>query len=271
MKKMKKIMIMKMKKIIKMKKIMMMKVIMKMIVIVMEKMKKIIKLDSLDQDNKELYSKAKNMCFKMIDDLKKGKKPKLEAVKCSLDNAIYDSKLHFLRPGDKTVTTELNVSSIKKLTRTIIVLDILLENSVAGYGVRTEHPTTCRWRRSPWPPPGASGSATDRASRARPCRRSRAPCSSSAPSWRARDRVPCRSPRLSGPVRTDPRCRACAPPRRRRRDAGPCRRRAGRSGSGARHRPAFCRPGAAGRPDFDDAGGRRVGCRQPGRSAWTNA
>lgn len=96
-------------------------------------MKKSVTLDSLDSDNKELYTKAKALCLKMIIDLKNGKKPKLEAVKCSLDNAIYDTKLHYLRPGDKVITTELSVNSIKKLTRTIVVLDILLENSLSGY------------------------------------------------------------------------------------------------------------------------------------------
>lgn len=95
-------------------------------------MRDLITLDSLDQDNKELFKKAKDICLQMIEDLKAGRKPKLEAVKCALDNAIYDEKLHILRAGSKLVTTELNVNSIKKLTRTIVVLDVLLENSMSN-------------------------------------------------------------------------------------------------------------------------------------------
>lgn len=95
-------------------------------------MRDLITLENLDSDNKELFFKAKKVCLQMIEDLKAGRKPKLSAVKCALDNAIYDPKLHILRAGDKTVMTELNVNSIKKLTRTIIVLDVLLENSLAN-------------------------------------------------------------------------------------------------------------------------------------------
>ncbi|MFP5520058.1 MAG: DNA topoisomerase VI, partial [Bdellovibrionia bacterium] len=60
------------------------------------------------------------------------KRPVLEAVKTSLDNSIYNSKVGFLTPGDKVVRTELNVSSVQKLARVVFVLEILMRNLEIG-------------------------------------------------------------------------------------------------------------------------------------------
>ena len=79
----------------------------------------------------------KDVCNVMLSDLEKGKRPKLEAVKCKLDNAIYNSKLGYLTSGSKKVVTELNVSSIQKLARTVFMLEILLNNLKTG-GVNTK-------------------------------------------------------------------------------------------------------------------------------------
>ncbi len=75
---------------------------------------------------------AKALCEKMLADLEKSKKPTLQAIKCSLDNSIYNPKKGYLTPGDKRVTTELNVSSVLKLSRTIFMLEMLLNNIKTG-------------------------------------------------------------------------------------------------------------------------------------------
>lgn len=75
---------------------------------------------------KDIPKVAKTMCDEMLADLEKARRPVLEAVKCSLDNSFYNSKVGFLTPGDKRVRTELNVSSVQKMARTIFMLEILL-------------------------------------------------------------------------------------------------------------------------------------------------
>lgn len=75
----------------------------------------------------DIQKEAKILCEAMLADLEKAKRPVLEAVKCSLDNSFYNSKTGYLTPGDKVVKTELNVSSVQKMTRTIFMLEILLE------------------------------------------------------------------------------------------------------------------------------------------------
>jgi DNA topoisomerase-6 subunit A len=65
-------------------------------------------------------------------DIDAARKPLLEATKCSLDNAIYDQKVGFFVPGDKKVATELNVSSVKKMSRALFILEILLNNLQTG-------------------------------------------------------------------------------------------------------------------------------------------
>lgn len=65
-------------------------------------------------------------------DIEAARKPYLEATKCSLDNAEYDASVGYLVPGDKKVSTELNVSSVKKLSRALFILEILLNNLESG-------------------------------------------------------------------------------------------------------------------------------------------
>ena len=62
----------------------------------------------------DIPREAKNLAEKMLKDLENSKRPYLEAVKTSLDNAEYNFKLGYLTPLDKMVRTELNVSSVQK-------------------------------------------------------------------------------------------------------------------------------------------------------------
>src|SRR5690606_24604752 len=68
----------------------------------------------------------------MLKDLEEAKRPVLEAVKCSLDNSIYNPKVGYLTPGEKRVQTELNVSSVQKMARTVFLLDVMLNNLRTG-------------------------------------------------------------------------------------------------------------------------------------------
>lgn len=68
------------------------------------------------------------LCERLLSDLERARRPVLQATKCSLDNCIYDPKIGYLVAGDKKVSTELNVSSVKKMSRTIFVLELLLRN-----------------------------------------------------------------------------------------------------------------------------------------------
>ncbi len=75
---------------------------------------------------------SKDLCSKLLQDLEAAKRPVLYATKCSLDNSIYNHKVGYLTPGDKKVATELNVSSVKKMSRAIFLLEILLRNIDTG-------------------------------------------------------------------------------------------------------------------------------------------
>ncbi|MDR3608304.1 MAG: DNA topoisomerase VI [Oligoflexia bacterium] len=75
---------------------------------------------------------SKELCNRLLSDLERAKRPVLYATKCSLDNAIYNHKVGYLTPGDKKVATELNVSSVKKMSRAIFMLEILLRNIDTG-------------------------------------------------------------------------------------------------------------------------------------------
>lgn len=75
---------------------------------------------------------ALELCNQMLDDLEIGRRPVLQATKCALDNAFYDHKVGFLQPGNKMVRTELNVSSVKKMSRAIFMLEVLLRNISTG-------------------------------------------------------------------------------------------------------------------------------------------
>jgi len=81
---------------------------------------------------KEILRLSKELCGGMLGDLEKARRPVLEATKCALDNAIYNSKVGYLTPGDKVVRTELNVSSVQKMSRSIFFLEILLRNLEVG-------------------------------------------------------------------------------------------------------------------------------------------
>jgi DNA topoisomerase-6 subunit A len=75
---------------------------------------------------------SKELCSRLLADLERAKRPVLYATKCSLDNSIYNHKVGYLTPGDKKVATELNVSSVKKMSRAIFMLEILLRNIDSG-------------------------------------------------------------------------------------------------------------------------------------------
>jgi len=75
---------------------------------------------------------SKELCNRLLVDLERAKRPVLYATKCSLDNAIYSHKNGFLTPGSKKVATELNVSSVKKMSRAVFMLEILLRNIDTG-------------------------------------------------------------------------------------------------------------------------------------------
>ena len=75
---------------------------------------------------------SKDLCNKLLQDLERAKRPVLYATKCSLDNALYNHKTGYLTPGPKKVATELNVSSVKKMARTVFMLEVLLRNIDTG-------------------------------------------------------------------------------------------------------------------------------------------
>lgn len=87
---------------------------------------------TLRKSDKDIPKMAKIICDHMLKDLEQAKRPVLEAVKCSLDNSIYDSKVGYFTPGKKMVETELNVSSVQKMARTVFLLDVLLGNISSG-------------------------------------------------------------------------------------------------------------------------------------------
>jgi DNA topoisomerase VI subunit A len=80
----------------------------------------------------DIPKEARNLAERMLKDLENSKRPYLEAVKTSLDNSEYNSKVGYLTPGDKVVRTELNVSSVQKLARVVFMLEILLRNLDIG-------------------------------------------------------------------------------------------------------------------------------------------
>jgi len=92
-------------------------------------MSKLIRIRDLDVD---IPKEARVIAERMLADLEKSKRPVLEAVKTSLDNSFYNSKVGYLTPGDKVVRTELNVSSVQKLARVVFMLEILLRNLDIG-------------------------------------------------------------------------------------------------------------------------------------------
>ncbi|MGE0634575.1 MAG: DNA topoisomerase VI [Pseudobdellovibrionaceae bacterium] len=81
---------------------------------------------------KDIPKEAMILADQMLKDLENSKRPVLEAVKCALDNSLYNSNRGYLTPGDKKVRTELNVSSVQKLARVVFMLEILLRNLDIG-------------------------------------------------------------------------------------------------------------------------------------------
>jgi len=85
-----------------------------------------------NRKSKDIPKMSLELCQKMLKDLEASRRPYLEATKCSLDNSFYTSKVGYLTPGEKKVKTELNVSSVQKLSRAIFFLEILLRNLETG-------------------------------------------------------------------------------------------------------------------------------------------
>ena len=79
-------------------------------------MDKIIRIRKLTKD---IPAEAKALCDMMLKELENSNRPVLEAVKCSLDNSLYNPKVGYLTPGSKRVRTELNVSSVQKMARVV--------------------------------------------------------------------------------------------------------------------------------------------------------
>lgn len=75
---------------------------------------------------------SRELCERLLSDLERARRPVIYATKCSLDNALYNHKVGYLTPGGKKVATELNVSSVKKMSRAIFMLEILLRNLDTG-------------------------------------------------------------------------------------------------------------------------------------------
>src|SRR3954468_19647878 len=75
---------------------------------------------------------SKEMCERLLRDLEHAKRPVIKATKTTLDNTKYDHKVGFLTPLGKMVATELNVSSVKKMSRAIFMLEIMLRNIETG-------------------------------------------------------------------------------------------------------------------------------------------
>lgn len=82
--------------------------------------------------NFDVATVSKEVCEKLLHDLELAHRPVLKATKCSLDNCFYNPKVGYLTPGDKMVATELNVSSVKKMSRTIFMLELILRNLEVG-------------------------------------------------------------------------------------------------------------------------------------------
>jgi len=82
--------------------------------------------------DQEIPKLSKELCNRLLQDLERAKRPVLYATKCSLDNALYNHKVGYLTPGSKKVATELNVSSVKKMSRAIFMLEVLLRNLETG-------------------------------------------------------------------------------------------------------------------------------------------
>ncbi len=84
------------------------------------------------KSSKNIPKYSIELCNKILRDLERAKRPVLSAVKCSLDNSQYDASKGYLTPMGKMVDSELNVSSVQKISRAIFLLEILLNNLKSG-------------------------------------------------------------------------------------------------------------------------------------------
>jgi len=89
------------------------------------------------REQTEIPVLSEELCEKILSDLQKARRPVLKATRCSLDNSVYSPGVGYLTPGPKKVRTELNVSSVQKMSRAIFMLEILLRNVQTG-GVNTK-------------------------------------------------------------------------------------------------------------------------------------
>lgn len=83
-------------------------------------------------DTNQIPKLSKELCNKLLLDLERAKRPVLLATKCALDNSRYDHRIGYLIAGPKKVRTELNVSSVKKMARSIFLLETVLRNLATG-------------------------------------------------------------------------------------------------------------------------------------------
>src|SRR3954465_4615596 len=90
------------------------------------------RIEARTQDPDALPKLSRELCTRLLHDLENAKRPVIYATKCSLDNSRYNHKTGYLTPGPKKVATELNVSSVKKMSRAIFMIEILLRNIDSG-------------------------------------------------------------------------------------------------------------------------------------------
>ena len=77
---------------------------------------------------RDIPKESRILADKMMSELERSRRPVLQAIRCNLDNSIYNSSRGYLVPGSKKVRTELNVSSVQKMARVVFLLEILLRN-----------------------------------------------------------------------------------------------------------------------------------------------
>lgn len=80
----------------------------------------------------EVSEVSLELCEGLLKELERARRPVLSATKCALDNCLYDSKIGYLVAGDKMVSTELNVNSVKKMSRSVFMLELILRNLRVG-------------------------------------------------------------------------------------------------------------------------------------------
>lgn len=86
----------------------------------------------VQSSRKSIPKQVEERCWNALRDLQKKKPPVFQAIKCSLDNSLYDFKTGYLVPSGKKVSSELNVSSVQKISRSVFMMEILLNNIRSG-------------------------------------------------------------------------------------------------------------------------------------------